>query len=201
MSGDWVQSPGEGNGNPFQYSCLENSMGRGARWATVHRVANSQTRPSNYTHTQLTGRGQHTNIIRNLEEIDSNPQGWLWGVQDFNEGSNCRCGRKASVSEWKSLSSVWLFETPWTIQPWNSPGQNIGVGSLSLLQGIFPTQGLNPGLPHCRRILCQLSFQGKASEAELKGSLKKWLNCCNLMLNFHGRGAAAYEWTKTVVCS
>ena len=34
--------------------------------------------------------------------------------------------------------------------PWNSPGQNAGVGSLSLLQGIFPTQGLNPGLLHCR---------------------------------------------------
>ena len=34
--------------------------------------------------------------------------------------------------------------------PWNSPGQKTGVGSLSLLQGIFPTQGLNPGLPHCR---------------------------------------------------
>ena len=44
--------------------------------------------------------------------------------------------------------------------PWNSPGQNIGVGSLSLLQGIFPTQGLNPGLLHCRWILYQLSYQG-----------------------------------------
>ena len=43
---------------------------------------------------------------------------------------------------------------------WNSPGQNSGVGSLSLLQGIFPTQGLNPGLLHCRRILYQLSHQG-----------------------------------------
>ena len=41
-----------------------------------------------------------------------------------------------------------------------SPGQNTGVGSLSLLQGIFPTQGLNPGLPHCRQILYQLSYQG-----------------------------------------
>ena len=41
--------------------------------------------------------------------------------------------------------------------PWNSPGQNTGVGSLSLLQGIFPTQGSNPGLPHCRQILYQLS--------------------------------------------
>ena len=43
---------------------------------------------------------------------------------------------------------------------WNSPGQNIGVGCLSLLQGIFPTQGLNPGLPHYRQILYQLSHQG-----------------------------------------
>ena len=41
--------------------------------------------------------------------------------------------------------------------PWNSPGQNTGVGSLSLLQGIFPTQGSHPGLLPCRRILYQLS--------------------------------------------
>ena len=44
--------------------------------------------------------------------------------------------------------------------PWNSPGQNTGVDSLSLLQRIFPTQGLNPGLPHCGRILYPLSHQG-----------------------------------------
>ena len=44
--------------------------------------------------------------------------------------------------------------------PWNSPGQNIAVGSLSLLQGIFPTPGSRPGLPHCRQSLYQLSPQG-----------------------------------------
>ena len=44
--------------------------------------------------------------------------------------------------------------------PWNSAGQNTGVGSLSLLQGIFPTQELNQGLLHCRQILHQLSYQG-----------------------------------------
>ena len=44
--------------------------------------------------------------------------------------------------------------------PWNSPGQNTGVGSPSPLQGILPTQGLNPGLPHCGQILYQLSHQG-----------------------------------------
>ena len=37
------RSPGEGNGNPFWYSCLENSMDRGAFWATVHGIAKSQT--------------------------------------------------------------------------------------------------------------------------------------------------------------
>ena len=58
------------------------------------------------------------------------------------------------------LSCVRLFATSWTVQPWNSPCQNTGVGSLSLLQGIFPTQGSNPGLPHCRWIFYQLSHKG-----------------------------------------
>ena len=44
--------------------------------------------------------------------------------------------------------------------PWNSPGQNTGVGSLSLLQGIFTTQGSNPGLPHCRWIFYQQNHKG-----------------------------------------
>ena len=41
--------------------------------------------------------------------------------------------------------------------PWNSPGQNTGVGSCSLFPGIFPTQGSKPGLLHCRQILYQLT--------------------------------------------
>ena len=44
--------------------------------------------------------------------------------------------------------------------PWNSPCKNTGVGSCSLLQGIFSTQGSNPGLPHCSQILYYLSHQG-----------------------------------------
>ena len=61
--------------------------------------------------------------------------------------------------KWKSLSHVWIFETPWTIAhqaplcPWNSPGKNTGVGCHFLLQRIFPTLGSNPGLPHCRQTL------------------------------------------------
>ena len=41
-------SPGEGNGNPFQYSCLENPIDRGAWWATIHGVAKSQTKLSDF---------------------------------------------------------------------------------------------------------------------------------------------------------
>ena len=48
------RSPGEGNGNPLQYSCLENPMDGGAWWATVHRVAKSWT--------QLSDSAQHTVI-------------------------------------------------------------------------------------------------------------------------------------------
>ena len=43
------RSPGEGNGNPLQYSCLENPMDRGAWWATVHGVAKSRTQLSDFT--------------------------------------------------------------------------------------------------------------------------------------------------------
>ena len=50
--------------------------------------------------------------------------------------------------------------------PRNSPGQNTGVGSLSLLQGIFPTQGSNPCLPHCRQILYLLRHKGSPSILE-----------------------------------
>ena len=63
-----------------------------------------------------------------------------------------------SVSESRSVVSNSL-QPHGLYSPCNSPGQNTGVGSLSLLQGIFPTQGSNPGLPHCRQILCQLSHK------------------------------------------
>ena len=63
--------------------------------------------------------------------------------------------RSAFLRKWKLLSRIWLFVTPW-----NSPGQNTGAGTLSLLQVIFPTQGSNPGLSHCRQILYQLSHKG-----------------------------------------
>ena len=60
--------------------------------------------------------------------------------------------------------------------PWNSPGQNTGVGSRSLLQRIFPTQGSNPGLLHCRWILFTIRITGKPKNIEV-GSLSplQWI--------------------------
>ena len=75
-----------------------------------------------------------------------------------SEGVQYPTGEERKV-KWKLFSHVRFFATPQTIQDY-SPGQNTGVDSLSLLQGIFPTQGLNPGLLHFRWILYQLSHKG-----------------------------------------
>ena len=65
----------------------------------------------------------------------------------------------------KLLSRVWLFVTPWSIQSMEF-SRILGVGSLSLLQRIVPTQGSNPGLPHCRWIFYQLSHRGNPRKLE-----------------------------------
>ena len=93
----------------------------------------------------------------------------------------------AVISERESRSVVsdflWLHGL---YSPWNSPGQNTGVGSCSLLQGIFPTQGSNPGLPHYRRILYHLSHKG-SDNAELvgqrQGHLPSWSRF--MSISFH----------------
>ena len=61
-----------------------------------------------------------------------------------------------SASESRSVVSD-SWQPHGLYSPWNSPGQNTGVGSCFFLQGIFPTQGQNPGLLHCRQILYHLS--------------------------------------------
>ena len=66
---------------------------------------------------------------------------------------------------------------PWLYSPWNSLSQNTRVGSLSLLQEIFPTQGLKPGLPHYRQILYQLSHKG----SPLSEVAQLCLTLCNPM--------------------
>ena len=77
------------------------------------------------------------------------------GRRDCQPGCRLVCSHYL----WKKLKVKFAQLCPTLLQPYglysprNSPGQNTGVGSLSLLQGIFPTRGSNPGLPHCRLML------------------------------------------------
>ena len=73
-----------------------------------------------------------------------------WGATGQGPGDTPQKGRRPSNSG-AQMATAGLSR--------DSPGQNTGVGSLSLLQGIFPTQGSNGGLLHCRQILYQLSYQ------------------------------------------
>ena len=71
-------------------------------------------------------------------------------------------GMSIDTALWRTVHSV-VSDSLWPHglhSPWNSLGQNIGVGICSLLQRIFPTQGSNPGLLHCGQILYHLSHQG-----------------------------------------
>ena len=94
-------------------------------------------------HTKQNGHHQ-----KNLQKINS-------GEEVEKREFSCIVGESHSVMP-NSLQPHGLYS------PWNSPNQNIGLGSLSLLWGIFPTQGSNPGLPYCRWILYQLSYKGSA---------------------------------------
>ena len=83
------------------------------------------------------------------------------GVGSWPNGSQIDGEQWLDLGKWReSYSVVSDSLQPYGLySPWNSPGQNTEVGSLSLLQGIFPTHGSNPGLPHCR-IFYQLSHKG-----------------------------------------
>ena len=81
----------------------------------------------------------------------------IYTVKAFGIVNKAESGSESCLVVSDSLRPHGLYN------PWNSPGQNTGVGGLSLLQGIIPTQGLNPSLPHCRQILYQLSHKGSRS--------------------------------------
>ena len=84
--------------------------------------------------------------------------------QSLQENLLCVTGNRSSRHD-QSLSplvscSVMSDSLPARLLcPWDSPGKNTGVGCHCLLQGMFPTQGSNPGLPHCGQILYYLSHQ------------------------------------------
>ena len=129
-------------------------MDREAWRAAIHRVAKSQTRLSNWT--ELKGgedwEMQGVTIwCREFYLIFCDKPTWKiiwkriylynWVTSLYSKINMCSC----------LLNRVWFFERQWIVPtrllcPWNFPGKNIGVGGHFLLQGIFPTQGVNPHL-------------------------------------------------------
>ena len=91
-------------------------------------------------------REVRTSQVWITKSVQRSKKVWNWKVIE------CESESRSGVSN--SLRRHGLYS------PWNSPGQNTGVGRLSLLQGIFPIQGSNPGLLHCRWILHPLSYNG-----------------------------------------
>ena len=71
---------GEGNGNPVQYSCLENPVDRGAWWAAVHRVAQSQTRPKRFSMHACIGEGNGNPLQCSCLENPRDGGAWLAAV-------------------------------------------------------------------------------------------------------------------------
>ena len=114
-----------------------------------------------YTHTQT-----YNGILLSHKKDETMPFAAAWidleiMLSEVSQKKKDKCHMKANVAQ----LCLTLCDP---ISPWNSLGQNTGVSSLSLLQGIFPTQGLNPGLPHCRRILYQLSHKGSPNRAGIE---------------------------------
>ena len=130
----------------------------------IPKKGNAKAR-SNYHTTALISYASKV-MLRNLQARFHQYKNWeLPGVQaEFWRGRGTRdqianiywIMEKESESEHRSVVSGSLWPHG-LYSPWNSPGQNTGVASLSLLLWIFPTQGLNPGLLYCRQTPYHLS--------------------------------------------
>ena len=131
---------GEGHGNPLQYSCLENSVGRGAYWAAVHGITQSRTRLNWLSSSNVVPLG--VVIGGNDPYLSHTVLHLLSPLLQFTR-LNLMCVHVCA----QSLNRVWLFATPWTIAHqatlWDFPGKNIWVSCHFLLQGIFQTEGSN----------------------------------------------------------
>ena len=141
-------------------------MDREAWRAVINWVANSQTRLSDWTlliypdkiYFQSEERDAKLFTFGTLGTESSffSNRGFTWSIKYLFK-------RKEINNLCESGSHSVMFNSLWPhglYSPWNSPGQNTGVGSLSILQGIIPNQGSNPGLPHCKWILYQLNHKG-----------------------------------------
>ena len=134
------RSPGEGNSNPLQYSCLESPTDRGAWRAMIHRVAQSQTRLKWLSTAQQCPKER----TLNEHQLDWTEAGltWSFSEKDFQEPRSdlCVC---VCVCMLSCFSCVWLFATLWTVAHQPSllvefSGKNSGVGCHALSREFSP---------------------------------------------------------------
>ena len=140
------RSPGEGNGTPLRCSCLENPIDGGAWWATVLGVTKSRTRLRTSLHSLY--MAGYLTLHQFFDQIFLYHLFLQWLVLSPSVVYNC---------------DHMDCSPPGSTVHGDFPGKNNEVGCHALLQGIFPTQGLNSGLLHCRRILYRLNYQGSPS--------------------------------------
>ena len=89
--------------------------------------------------------------------------------------------RSVSCSVMSHYSKIHGLQPARLLHPWNFPGKNTGVGCYSLLQRIFMTQELNPGLLNCRQTLYHLSHQGSPGVFQFSSVAQSCPTLCNPM--------------------
>ena len=155
-------------------------------WAAVHGVAKSRTQLIKFPftfhfHALEKEMATHSSVLARRIPLTGEPGGVpsMWSHRVGHEWSDLAAAAAVTVGGENEIDRqaviTWKFESlsvmsnslwPQGLEPtrhpcpWNSPWQNTWAGSCSLLQVIFPTQGLNPGLLHYRQILYHLSHQG-----------------------------------------
>ena len=141
-------SSGEGNGNPLQYSCLENPINRGVWWAMTHGVAVLDR--FNYWACKHTVASRHLGL---------EPRSWLGNFPPFIFFRHLCSVVQLCPTLWDPMD----YSQPGSTVHWGFSGKNTGVGCYFLLQEIFPNQGSNPSFLHllpCGQILYPLSHWG-----------------------------------------
>ena len=111
-------------------------------------------------------------VHNKCDALESSPnQPTLWSVEKLSSMKLVKVAQS-----YPTLCNPMGCGPPRLLCPWDSSGKNTGMGCLSLLQGIFPTQGLNPGHLRCMQILYHLSHQD--SPMKPVPGAKKIGDCC-----------------------
>ena len=135
---------------------VQDVRGQRAAWSPA---SHPQMQPTRYTHrkTEPASCGVESVLVCCL---------WWWGVEATKVSNARGQGKLESVSCSVVSDTLQRHGSGRLLYPWDSPGKNTGVGCHSLLQGIFLTEGSNPGLLHCRRIFNLMSHQGSPIKCE-----------------------------------